>query len=51
MFNEPFTLKRKVGLIWKILPVAAVGYAVYAITSGQDAAKGPPEIVDPIEPK
>lgn len=51
VYTDAFTVKRKVGLIWKILPVAVIGYGVYAFTSSKEAAKGPPEIVDPIEPK
>lgn len=49
VYTDAFRVKRKFPLLLQIVPLAVVGYAVYAITkSGPEEA---PEIADPITPK
>lgn len=47
VYSAPFQIKRKVPLLLKALPVAAVAYAVYSLASGSSAE---PDIIDPPVP-
>lgn len=51
VYSAPFRIRRKVPLLLKVVPMAAVGYLVYSLSAGADSAPGgEPDIIDPPVP-
>lgn len=50
VYTDPFTVKRKIPLLVKAIPLVIGGYVVYRIMSKEATPAGAPEIDDPITP-
>jgi hypothetical protein len=50
VYTSNFRVKRKVPLALKVIPVVAVGAAIYLVTSSADEKEGDDSLIDPIGP-